>query len=79
MDALTGTIERVTYHNEENGYTVAQLAPEGKDYTVPVVGNMLGINVGEYVELRGQWTAHPQYGRQLKACLLYTSPSPRDS
>ncbi|MFZ1463071.1 MAG: ATP-dependent RecD-like DNA helicase [Anaerolineae bacterium] len=67
MDALTGTIERVTYHNEENGYTVAQLAPEGKDYTVPVVGNMLGINVGEYVELRGQWTAHPQYGRQFKA------------
>ncbi len=67
MDALTGTIERITFHNEENGYTVAQLAPDGKDYTVPVVGNMLGINAGEYVELRGQWTAHPQYGRQFKA------------
>lgn len=67
MDTLIGTIERITYHNEENGYTVAQLTPEGKAYTVPVVGNMLGINVGEHVELSGQWAAHPQYGRQFKA------------
>ncbi|MCX7669877.1 MAG: AAA family ATPase, partial [Anaerolineae bacterium] len=37
------------------------------NYTVPVVGNMLGINVGEAVELQGAWTAHPQYGRQFKA------------
>ncbi len=67
MQELTGVIERITYHNEENGYTVAQLAPEGKDYTVTVIGNMLGINVGECVRLTGQWTMHPQYGRQFKA------------
>jgi exodeoxyribonuclease V alpha subunit len=67
MDRLIGTVERITYHNEENGYTVAQLTPEGKSYTVAVVGNMLGINAGEHVELSGQWTAHPQYGRQFKA------------
>ena len=34
---------------------------------VPVIGNMLGINVGESVELTGAWIAHPQYGRQFKA------------
>jgi exodeoxyribonuclease V alpha subunit len=67
MDRLRGTIERITYHNDENGYTVAQLMPEGKAYTLPVVGNMLGINVGESVELSGAWMAHPQYGRQFKA------------
>ncbi len=67
MDRLRGTIERITYHNEENGYTVAQLMPESKSYTVPVVGNMLGINVGESVELTGAWSSHPQYGRQFKA------------
>jgi exodeoxyribonuclease V alpha subunit len=67
MDRLRGTIERITYHNEENGYTVAQLMPEGKAYTLPVVGNMLGLNVGESVELSGAWIAHPQYGRQFKA------------
>lgn len=66
-DTLRGTIERITYHNEENGYTVAQLQPEGQAYTVPVVGNMLGINVGESVIVSGAWAAHPQYGRQFKA------------
>jgi len=66
-ETLRGTIERITFHNEENGYTVAQLAPDGQSYTVTVVGNMLGINVGEAVELRGAWMAHPQYGRQFKA------------
>ena len=64
---LRGTIERITYHNEENGYTVAQLLPEGQSGTVTVVGNMLGINVGESVVLAGIWTAHAQYGRQFKA------------
>jgi exodeoxyribonuclease V alpha subunit len=71
-DILRGVIERITFHNEENGYTVAQLQPEGANYTVPVIGAMLGINVGESVELRGAWTAHPQYGRQFKADTVKT-------
>ena len=63
---LKGVIERFTFHSEEDGYTVAHLTPEGKGYTVSVVGNMLRINVGESVELRGDWTTHPQYGRQFR-------------
>lgn len=66
-EKLRGIVERITYHNDENGYTVAQLTPEGKPYTVPVVGNMLGIHVGESVQMSGHWTAHPQYGRQFVA------------
>jgi exodeoxyribonuclease V alpha subunit len=66
-DTLRGTIERITYHNEENGYTVAQLAVDGRAEMVPVIGNMLGVNIGEAVELTGAWMAHPQYGRQFKA------------
>lgn len=66
MDHLTGTVERITFHNEENGYTVAQLTPEGKSYTVTLIGNMLGINVGEHIEVTGQWASHPQYGRQFR-------------
>ena len=66
MPTLKGAIERITFHSEENGYTVAHLTPEGKAYTVPVVGSMLGINVGETVELAGEWISHPQYGRQFK-------------
>ncbi len=67
LETLRGTIERITYHNEENGYTVVQVQPEGANYTVAVVGNMLGINVGESVIFSGAWTSHPQYGRQFKA------------
>jgi exodeoxyribonuclease V alpha subunit len=66
FDTLRGIIERITYHNEENGYTVAQLTPDGAGYTVPVIGNMLGLNVGESVLLTGAWVAHAQYGRQFK-------------
>ena len=66
-ETLRGTVERITYHNEENGYTVAQLMPEGNDYTVTVVGNMLGVNVGESVAVTGAWMAHAQYGRQFKS------------
>lgn len=66
-ETLRGTVERITYHNEENGYTVAQLVPEGAAYTVTIIGNMLGVNVGESVALTGAWTAHAQYGRQFRA------------
>ncbi|MEM7131560.1 MAG: AAA family ATPase [Chloroflexota bacterium] len=70
--SLRGVVERITFHNEENGYTVAKLLPERKDRTlsahereIPIIGNMAGINVGESVELLGQWTVHPEYGRQF--------------
>jgi exodeoxyribonuclease V alpha subunit len=44
-----------------------QLLPDGQSSTATVVGNMLGINVGECVALTGAWVAHSQYGRQFKA------------
>jgi exodeoxyribonuclease V alpha subunit len=66
MPTLEGAVERITFHNEENGYTVARLVPEGKDYEVTVIGNMLGVQVGEHVRLEGEWTVHGQYGRQFK-------------
>ncbi|MGH2544410.1 MAG: helix-hairpin-helix domain-containing protein, partial [Ardenticatenaceae bacterium] len=62
---LEGTIERLTFHNEENGYTVARFVPKGKRYEVTVVGSMLGVNVGESLRLSGKWTTHPEYGRQF--------------
>ena len=72
MDTLRGVVERITYHNEENGYTVAKLTPErgnslfGAERETPIVGNMLGIVVGESVELTGRWALHPEYGRQFQ-------------
>jgi exodeoxyribonuclease V alpha subunit len=66
MPTLEGAIERITFHNEENGYTVARLIPDGKDYEVTVIGNMLGVQMGEHVRLEGEWSVHGQYGRQFK-------------
>ncbi len=62
---LKGVIERITYHNEENGYTVARLHDE-TSRLVTVVGKMVGISVGAAVELHGDWAQHPQYGLQFK-------------
>ena len=65
-ETLVGTIERLTFYNEENGYTVAQVTPEGRAYTVTVVGNLLEVSPGESLRLHGQWATHARYGRQFQ-------------
>jgi exodeoxyribonuclease V alpha subunit len=66
LEMLVATVERITYYNEENGYTVAQVTPEGRDYTVTAVGNLLEMSPGESLRLYGQWAVHPRYGRQFQ-------------
>lgn len=66
LASLTGVIERITFYNEENGYTVARFVPEGKSYTVTVIGNLMGASVGESLALQGIWTNHPSHGRQFE-------------
>lgn len=62
---LEGVLERITYANEENGYTVARVdAGRGGDL-VTVVGSLLGAQVGESLRMTGRWGSHPQYGRQF--------------
>jgi len=65
-ETLDGTVERITYHSEETGYTVVRLAAEGFHDAVTAVGNMADVNVGEHLRMEGLWTTHPQYGRQFK-------------
>lgn len=66
LQTLEGTLERVTFQNEENGYTVAKVIPRGKAYEVTVIGTLTGVNVGESLRLRGMWTEHPRYGKQFQ-------------
>lgn len=63
MVELEGVIERITYYNEESGYTVARLKT-GKE-SVTVVGYLLHVRNGESISLSGDWTIHPTYGRQF--------------
>jgi exodeoxyribonuclease V alpha subunit len=64
---ITGSVERVTYHNEQNGYTVLRFQIPGHGEPVTVVGNFPSISPGESLRLTGWWTTHPQYGDQFKA------------
>ena len=64
-DTLTGVLERVTYHNEDNGYTVGRLAIEGARDLITIVGNFSNPVVGEQLVCEGKWTAHREYGRQF--------------
>ncbi|MGH2874278.1 MAG: helix-hairpin-helix domain-containing protein, partial [Solirubrobacteraceae bacterium] len=64
---LEGVLERITYANEDTGYTIARLATArtGRDL-LTVVGSLLGAQVGESLRLTGRWGNHPKYGKQFE-------------
>jgi exodeoxyribonuclease V alpha subunit len=63
---LDAVLERITYANDETGYTVARAAANGSADLVTVVGPLLGVQPGERVRLEGRWRSHPMYGRQFE-------------
>jgi exodeoxyribonuclease V alpha subunit len=63
---LEAVLERITYANEETGYTVARVATGRSGDLLTVVGALLGAQPGESLRLRGRWTSHAQYGRQFQ-------------
>ncbi|RMF35347.1 MAG: ATP-dependent RecD-like DNA helicase [Chloroflexi bacterium] len=67
MEQIEGSVERITYYNEENGYTVLRLHVPGQPELVTVVGELPQVTPGERLRLEGVWTTHPRYGRQFKA------------
>lgn len=63
---LEGVLERITYANEDNGYTVARVdTGRGAGDLLTVVGSLLGAQVGESLRMEGRWGSHPQYGKQF--------------
>jgi exodeoxyribonuclease V alpha subunit len=84
QDQISGSVERITYYNEENGYTVLRLKPDSRGmlpYKYPrrgqdlitVVGNLPELNPGEWLKLTGRWGSHPKHGRQFQADLCEQS------
>jgi exodeoxyribonuclease V alpha subunit len=67
LSVLEAVLERITYANEDTGYTIARVATErtGPDL-LTVVGPLLGAQVGESLRLTGRWGSHPKYGRQFQ-------------
>ncbi len=62
---LRAVIERITYQNGENGYSILKARVKGYDDLVTLVGNMLDITVGTVLVADGQWKVNRQYGSQF--------------
>lgn len=75
LSQLQGQIERITFSNEENNYTVAKLIVRGKRDLVTVIGNFPSLYAGEEVKLLGEWHNHPKFGSQFKV-VKYESITP---
>src|SRR5512136_766324 len=67
MDTLQGAVERITFYNAENGYTVLRLHVPGQAELVTVVGNLPQVQPGESLKLVGEWANHPKHGKQFRA------------
>ncbi|MEE4542077.1 ATP-dependent RecD-like DNA helicase [Streptomyces sp. V4-01] len=66
LSVLEGVLERITYANEDNGYTVARIdTGRGAGDLLTVVGALLGAQPGESLRMHGRWGSHPQYGKQF--------------
>ena len=66
MESIKGTVERIVFRNEENGYVVARISSNNHDEDLTtIVGNIASINIGENYELKGEWTNNQKYGRQF--------------
>src|SRR5262249_12880158 len=74
QEVLAGLIERVTYHNVENGFCVLRAKARGRRHVVTVVGYAATIAAGEWVTASGEWVNDRTHGQQFKARFLRTSP-----
>jgi exodeoxyribonuclease V alpha subunit len=73
-EEIAGAIERITYYNEENGYSVIKIMPEkrfpraqARDGTVTVVGTLPQLTEGEEAQFTGEWVVDSRWGRQFRA------------
>jgi len=74
QEILAGLVERVTYHNVENGFCVLRAKARGHRDIVTVVGHAAVIAAGEWITASGDWVNDRTHGQQFKARFLRTSP-----
>lgn len=68
METFTGTIDKIIFQNQDNGYSVTRFLPEEKSRDAfVVVGYLQGVQKGETVRVTGNWKNHPRFGTQLQA------------
>src|ERR671921_132794 len=73
-EPLAGLVERVTYHNPDNGYCVLRVQVRGHRDLVTVLGHAASISPGEFVQASGKWEVHREHGQQFRAAFLKSAP-----
>lgn len=73
-ESLSGTVERVTFFNPENGFAVLKINVEGRTELVTLVGSISTVTAGEFVEATGSWVVDATHGQQFKAKELKATP-----
>jgi exodeoxyribonuclease V alpha subunit len=73
-DALSGQVERVTFHNDETGFCILKVKVQGRKEPVAVLGSLPSVAPGEWVTAQGTWERDRDHGIQLKAHKLKTQP-----
>ena len=72
-EVLAGLVERVTFHNAENGFCVLRAKARGHRDLITVVGHAATISTGEWITASGEWINDRTHGQQFKARFLKTS------
>lgn len=67
MEYLSGVVERITYENNENGFSVIKIKSQGFADLVTVVGNLAAVNIGSVIRLKGEWKMDSKFGKQFAA------------
>jgi exodeoxyribonuclease V alpha subunit len=74
LETLAGSIERITFHNPENGFAVLKVQARGKRDLITVVGHTPSVSAGEWITASGLWISDRTHGLQFKAEVLKTTP-----
>ena len=73
QEVLAGLVERVTFHNDENGFCVLRAKARGHRDLVTVIGHAATISAGERITASGEWVNDHTHGQQFKARFMRTS------
>ena len=74
LDRLAGLVERVTFHNEQNGFCVLRLKVKGERELITLIGHTPAVSPGEYASASGNWVTDREHGRQFRAVFVRISP-----
>ena len=74
LDRLAGLVERVTFHNEQNGFCVLRLKVKAERELITLIGHAPIVSPGEYASASGHWVTDREHGRQFRAVFVKISP-----